>query len=250
MKNMSEEMIDFNKFKIEIYTNRETPITKNVNLFYIKDETIDELFVKVYYGEMEIGQGIVLDFYKEFVNIESNGQVFTQIKTFPFHGSAKEKYTHLGNQIYQLKYLKNPPVAQSKRELYINEFVDNINIYMPQLLEITPNLKLAYIPSSLLVPDDIAKELSRLNSLTLESIILKNSGIDSKNITTFEDGIKNSILKYSLNKKLLNFNSTNQYIIIDDVMGSGSSIATVLKKLYDMTQKTNYFFIVAKDVKR
>ncbi|WP_309498792.1 hypothetical protein [Sulfurovum sp.] len=244
-------MIDFTKFKIEIYTNRKTPIViDNQNLFYIKDDGIDELFVKIYYDGVEIGQGIVLDFYKEFINIESNGQASTQIKTFPFHGSTKDKYTNYGNKIYQLKYLKNPPISQTQRDIYINEFTNNINLYIPQLLELNQNLKLSYIPSSSLLPDDIAKQLSDISLLEVANIISKSSGFDSKNITNFEEGIKHSFVKYNIDEDFLRINPNVQFIIIDDVMGNGSSMATVLKKIYDKTQKLNYFFIVAKDVKR
>ena len=245
-------MIDFTKFKIEIHTNRETPIVENTNLFYVKDEAIDELFVKVFYENIEIGQGIVLDFYKEFLNIENNGGKITQIKTFPFHGTTKDKYTNYGNKIYKLKYLKNPPSkpSEDERNIYISEFANDINQYITQLLEISEDLKLAYISSASQVPDDIAKELENITSLEIANIVLKNSGIDSKSITTFQEGVANSILKYSIDESYLITNLDTRYIIIDDVMGNGSSIATVLKKLYDKTQKLNYFFIVAKDVRR
>jgi len=242
-------MLNFNKFKMEILTNRKTPIVDNTNLVYIKDETIDELFVKIYYDDIEIGQGVVLDFYKEFINIESeDNHVCTQIKTFPFHGATKEKYTNYGNKIYQIKYLKKPPISTPKRENYINEFTDEINQYISHLLEINENLEFTYIPSSSKLPDDIAKELSATSTLPLANIISKDDTIDSKSITTFQEGIKNSITKYSIDENNVNFGK--QYIIIDDVMGTGSSIATILKKLYDKTNKSNYFFIVAKDIKR
>ena len=45
-------------------------------------------------------------------------------------------------------------------------------------------------------------------------------------------------------------NRDAQYIIIDDVMGLGSSMLTALKVIYDITRKMNYFLIVVKDVKR
>lgn len=45
-------------------------------------------------------------------------------------------------------------------------------------------------------------------------------------------------------------NKKSQFLIVDDVFGNGSSIFTILKKLYDTTKMVNYFFIVVKDVKR
>lgn len=52
------------------------------------------------------------------------------------------------------------------------------------------------------------------------------------------------------NDKKIEENNKSQYLIIDDVFGNGSSIFTVLKKLYDTTHMLNYFLIVVKDVKR
>ncbi len=83
--------------------------------------------------------------------------------------------------------------------------------------------------------------------MEVANIIIKNGGQDSKSIETFKAGVENSSSKYTLNESLLSL--SNQYIIIDDVMGNGSSIATILKKLYDKTNKLNFFLIVAKDVK-
>ena len=45
-------------------------------------------------------------------------------------------------------------------------------------------------------------------------------------------------------------NADAQYIVIDDVMGNSSAILTVLKKLHEVNEKVNYFFIVVKDIKR
>ena len=100
-------MLDFRKFKVEIYTNKETPITDNTNLTYIEDETRDDLLVKIYYENTQIGLGVILDFYKEFENIEENGNIATKIKTFSSNGKTHESFTNYGQKIYKLKYLKS-----------------------------------------------------------------------------------------------------------------------------------------------
>jgi len=240
----------FDKFKIEIYTNRTTPIVQdNFALSYVYDKDIDELFAKIYFNGIEIGQGIILDFYKEFTNIETNGEMQTQIKTFPFHDRTKQRYTNFGNKIYQLKYLKNPPVPKQQRVSYISEFANAINHYLPSLKEINENLTISYIPSSTNTPDDIALALSEFSSLELANIITKNtqSIVDSKNITDFNVSMQYAQSKYILDKEA---NIDSNFIILDDVMGNGSSILTVMKKLHDLNHKINYFFIVVKDVKR
>lgn len=241
-------MIDFRKFKIEIYTNKETPITDNTNLTYIEDETRDDLLVKIYYENTQIGLGVILDFYKEFENIEENVNIVTKIKTFPSNGKTYESFTNYGQKIYKLKYLKSPPIKVEERKKYVNIFSNHMIDYVSQIVKQCKNIKLTYISSSSLVSDEIANKLKELSSLEVENIIIKNSGQDSKSIETFEAGLENSILKYTLNEDLLSLN--NQYIVIDDIMGNGSSIATILKKLYDKTNKLNFFLIVAKDVKR
>ena len=53
-------MIDFSKFKIEVHTNRITPVVQdNPALCYIHDRDTDELFVKLFYDDVEIAQGII-----------------------------------------------------------------------------------------------------------------------------------------------------------------------------------------------
>ncbi len=41
-----------------------------------------------------------------------------------------------------------------------------------------------------------------------------------------------------------------QYIIIDDVVGTGASLCEILYSLYTYNKKVNFFFIPVKDVKR
>ena len=246
-------MIDFSKFKIEVHTNRITPVVQdNPALCYIHDKDTDELFVKLFYNDVEIAQGIILDFYKEFTNIETNGIQETQIKTFPFHDRTKQKYTNFGNKIYQIKYLQNPPIPQQQRMHYIAEFTNAINHYLPSLKEINESLKITFVPSSTKTPDDIATSLSNLSSLDLANIISKNSQsvANSKNILDFNTSIQYAQKKYIVDTAYLESHKGTKYIVVDDVFGNESSILTVMKKLYDTTHMLNYFFIVVKDVKR
>lgn len=61
--------------------------------------------------------------------------------------------------------------------------------------------------------------------------------------------INSHILNYIQNKERKDDRLFVQ-VFYDDVFGNGSSIFTVLKKLYETTQMLNYFLIVVKDVKR
>jgi orotate phosphoribosyltransferase len=64
-------------------------------------------------------------------------------------------------------------------------------------------------------------------------------------MTTLEE---QSFDKYHLN--LNNLKSDDRFILIDDVVGTGTSLCETMAKLYEFNQKINYFFIVVKDVKR
>lgn len=51
----------------------------------------------------------------------------------------------------------------------------------------------------------------------------------SKEITDFDTAMEHAKSKYIFNEDLLNQNKEAQYLIVDDVMGNGSTIATILK---------------------
>ncbi len=152
-------MIDFTKFKIDIYTNKETHIIDNTNLSYIEKETIDDLFVKIYYDKIEIGRGVILDFYKEFENIGENGNIITKIKTFSSNGNIYERFTNYGQKIYKLKYLKSPPIKKEERKVFIKFFADEMNTYVKEIINKYKNIKLSYISSSSLIPDEILNQI-------------------------------------------------------------------------------------------
>lgn len=102
------------------------------------------------------------------------------------------------------------------------------------------------------IPDDITKNLSKISKKEIVKIVDKNplDAVDSKSITTFEDSIEHATTKYLFDDERLQQYSSSQYLIIDDVFGNGSTIFTVLKKLYDINHMLNYFLVVVKDVKR
>jgi len=161
------------------------------------------------------------------------------------------KNTHFGQMIYKIKNFKNPPIDDIERKQYIKEITAIFEAYIPSLEKKASNLKLSFIPSATKTPDDIAKRLHTLSNLELVKIIDKNTQdtIDSKNIQNFNDSMEHAKTKYILDKKYIAENKS-QFLIIDDVMGNGSSLSTILKNLYDMTDMLNYFLIVVKDVKR
>jgi hypothetical protein len=248
-------MNNISKIKIEIITKQNIPININnpvLNYIQDKDRKGDRLLVKVYYNNREIGRGVILDFYKQFEIIEDFGEPHTRVVSFDYHGTTKYKNTYLGNMVYRIKNFKNPPIDKDERKSYIEEFTAIFEAYLSSLEKKIDDLKLTYIPSSTKIPDEITYNLSKTFKKEILKIVDKNphDTVDSKSITTFEESLKHATTKYIFNDKKIKENNKSQYLIIDDVFGNGSSIFTVLKKLYDTTHMLNYFLIVVKDVKR
>ncbi|MCT7445520.1 hypothetical protein [Aliarcobacter cryaerophilus] len=248
-------MIELSKIRIEIISKNIVPVNiDNPVLTYNQDKNrkSDRLLVKVYYDDIEIGVGIILDFYKKFEIIEDFGEPQTKVISFEHKGNIKFTNTYLGNMIYRIKNFKNPKIDEEEREKYIQEITAVFNTYLPFLEEKAPNFKLSYIPSSSKIPDDICSNLSNLSKKEIIKIIDKNPNdtIDSKSITTFKDSLTHSNTKYIFDEEKIEQNKKSQFLIIDDVLGNGSSMFSILKKLYDTTKMVNYFFIVVKDVKR
>lgn len=248
-------MIDISKIKIEIITKQNIPVNINnpvLNYTQDKNRKGDRLLAKVYYNSVEIGRGIILDFYKQFEIIEDFGEPHTRVISFDYQGSTKYKNTYLGNMIYRIKNFKNPPIKEDEKEKYIQEFTAIFETYLSSLEDKVSDLKLTYIPSSSKVPDNIVSSLSKLSKKEIVKIVDKNphDRVDSKSITSFEESLKHATSKYIFDDKKIEENNKSQYLIVDDVFGNGSSIFTVLKKLYDTTNMLNYFLIVVKDVKR
>lgn len=240
---------DFKKFKIVITTKQHVPVhPKNPYLTYQQDETRKgkRLSVKVLYDGIEIGRGVILDFYKQFEIIEDFGALHV-------HTSRS---TILGDRIYKLKYFKNPPISLQKKEMFISGFVESFAPYIEQLKKKTVddgcNCYITYIPSSTKTPDLIAESLCSNTSVELANIISKNpdDSQDSKNIDEYFLSMEHAQKKYVFDTEFIGAHVDAQYIIVDDVMGLGSSILTSLKAIYDITGKMNYFLIVVKDVKR
>jgi len=247
MKMMNKK--NFKKFRIEITTRQHVPLhPKNPYLHYIQDGSRkgNRLKVRVFYDDVEIGHGIILDFYKQFEIIEDFGASHIHIG----------RSTVLGNQIYRLKYFKNPPLSKEMQKSYIDGFVDSFSPYIEQLKKKTKknacNCFLTYIPSSTKTPDRIAKKLAKETNIPLVNIVSKdlNDRTDSKNIEEYIESMQHAQKKYLYDKDFIANNADAQYIIIDDVMGLGSSILTTLKTINNITGKINYFLIVVKDVKR
>ena len=78
-------MIELSKIKIEIISKNIVPVNiDNPILTYKQDKNrqSDRLLVKVYYDDIEIGVGIILDFYKQFEIIEDFGEPQTRVISF------------------------------------------------------------------------------------------------------------------------------------------------------------------------
>lgn len=217
-----------------------------------RDRKSDRLFVRIFYDGIKIGKDIILDFYKQFENIEDFGEPQTRVISFEYNGSTKYKNTYFGEIIYKIKNFKNPPIDEVEKGIYLEEITSVFNTYLASIKNESNSLKLTYIPSSSKVPEYISNNLSELGEIEILKVIDKNPNhtLDSKNILTFQDSLEHAQNKYIFDEQKIRKNDKSQFIIIDDVFGNGSTIFTVLKKLYDITQMTNYFFIVVKDVKR
>ena len=95
----------------------------------------------------------------------------------------------------------------------------------------------------------LSKQLLR-SGTSIGANINESQEAQSKNILDFNTSIQYAQKKYIVDTAYLESHKGIKYIVIDDVFGNGSSMLTVMKKLYDTTHMLNYFFIVVKDVKR
>lgn len=235
-------------FKIIIKAKKVPVNINNEIIEYIQDTKIqnNHLQCEVFFQNTLIAQGIILDFYKEFEVLQDfNQNPFTHILTFEYNDREYQKYTYFGKKLYEMKYLKSPPIQQVTRESYIDEIISHFNGYIKYLKENYNDLKITFIPSSSQIPDEIATKLSAINSIPLKTIISKNTQISSKSMTNLSTQQFN---KYSIDLSQSNDNDT--FILIDDVMGTTASICETMYKLYNFNKKVNFFFIPVKDVKR
>jgi len=235
-------------FKIIIKAKKVPVNIDNEIIEYTQDISMqnNHLYCEIFFKKVIIAKGIILDFYKEFEILENfNKILFTHILTFEYNGREYQSYTNFGKTIYEMKYLNNPPIENSIRESYINEIISHFNGYINSLKENYSNLNITYIPSQSKIPDDISSKLSKINTIPLKANISKNSLVSSKSITNLSTQKLN---KYSVD---LSQSSTNDnFILIDDVMGTSASLCETMYKLYDFNKKVNFFFIPVKDVKR
>jgi len=234
-------------FKISIKAKKVPVNIDNKIINYTQDISMknNHLFCEIFFKETLIAQGIILDFYKEFEILDFNQQTFTQIKTFEWNDTTYTKNTYYGQKIFQIKNFKNPPIDDNVKESYINEIVSVFNGYIEYLKKDIQNLNITYIPSSSKIPEDITDKLSKINKVPLKDIIKKNHLFQSKSMT---DLSTQSLNKYTTNLSYLD--ALNQYIVIDDVVGTGASLCEILYNLYNFNKKVNFFFIPVKDVKR
>lgn len=245
--NMNKE--DFKKFKIKIKYKNDVPIyPKNPYIEYEKLPTItkDTLYTEIFYDDVKIGIGMILDFYKKFEIRESD---WGNLYTYPL------TRTELGNKIYKIKFYKEPSISDVLKNQYINSFVELFEEPLKTLKRkmegSDQSLCITYIPSSTETPNLLASKLSEELDIQLETLISKNDGLeDSKSIEEYFESMEHSLKKYNFNKTFIEQNKTLRYLVVDDVFGLGSSMLTTMKTFYDITQKINFFFAVVKDTKR
>jgi hypothetical protein len=235
-------------FKISIKAKKVPVNIDNKIINYTQDVTMqnNHLFCEIFFKEILIAQGIILDFYKEFEILEGfNKTLFTHILTFEYNGREHQSYTRFGKTIYEMKYLNNPVIEKKIRESYIDNIISHFNGYINDLKENYTNLNITYIPSQSKIPDEISSKLSQINKIPLKANISKNSLIQSKTITSLST---QRLDKYTID--LSQSNIDDNFILIDDVMGTSASLCETMYKLYNFNKKINFFFIPVKDVKR
>ncbi|ONN27463.1 hypothetical protein XJ44_03910 [Thermosipho affectus] len=217
-----------NEYEIKIITKNNVPVNvDNPILKYEKDKNRKNNFLRVEIkkGIYKIGIGIILDFYNKFTITSSQ---YTHVM---------EK-TNIGKKVYKLKYYKNPPLDKNIREKYIKEFSETFKNFIKKSKK--QNLVITYVPSSSVIPKEIALMLGNLTNTNVEEIItINNNDVTMKDSKDIEQAIKNAKKKYKINSNLVDKNTC--YIIIDDIMGTGASIITILEKLYEITGKYNVF---------
>ncbi len=233
-------MLNYQNFKL-IIKAKKVPIVSNPIISYIEDKNNNHLYCEIYWKNILIAKGIILDFYKEFENIED----FTYVSTFEWQGQIYTKNTYFGQKIFEIKNFTNPPLDEQKRKSYLSEMVNNFTPYIESLINHSINPIISYVPSHSKIPENIAYQLANDNNLQIVNIIQKNSSFQSKNLTAIDT---QSFDKYIVN--LQGISKNNTFVIIDDVVGTGATFCEVMYKLYEFNQKINYFLAVVKDVKR
>lgn len=233
------------KFRFVIETKK-VPFVSNPLIEYTENSDRNRLYCEIYYDNVLISKGIILDFYKEFENMEDFfGNVSTHILTFEWNGKVYTKNTYFGQIVFEIKNYKSPSLDIKTKEKYINEIVAVFDGYVKSLLRNNVNLVLGFVPSSTKLPDEIANKLAKINNILLNNFIFKSSNILSKNLIAFDE---QSFDKYSIDFK--NIENSSQFLIIDDVVGTGATYCELMYKLYNFNKKMNYFLAIVKDVKR
>ena len=235
-------------FKIIIKAKKVPVNIDNEIIEYVRDTTLQNshLHCEIFFQDILIAQGIILDFYKKFEILEGFNKVpFTHILTFEYNGREHQSYTKFGKTIYEMKYLNDPPIKNTIRESYINTIISHFNGYINSLKENYTNLNITYIPSQSKIPDDISSKLAEINTIPLKANISKNSSVSSKSITNLSTQDFNN---YSVD--LSQSNTNDIFILIDDVIGTSASLCETMYKLYAFNKKVNFFFVPVKDVKR
>jgi len=206
---------NYKSFKL-IIKAKKIPIVSNPIIKYIeeKDRKSNHLYCEIYNDTILISKGIILDFYKEFENIEDFfGNAVTHISQFEWQEELYTKNTYFGQKIFEIKNFINPPINKGKRKSYLSEMINAFNPYIESLIKHNIIPTISYVPSSSTIPDDIAQQLSILNKLKIAHIIQKNSNIQSKVLTT--------INSQNFNKYIVNFqdiDKNNTFVIIDELI--------------------------------
>ncbi|SFP89334.1 hypothetical protein [Hydrogenimonas thermophila] len=131
-----------------------------------KNRKTSNLYCEIYYNNILISKGIVLDFYKEFENIvDFFGNISTHILTFEWQDKLYTKNTYFGQKIFEIKNFINPPLDLKKRKNYLDEITSIFDFYVKNLIQNSITPIVSYIPSSSKIPDDIAYQIANILSI-------------------------------------------------------------------------------------
>ena len=188
---------------------------------------INYLYVYFSYGKTLLANGFIVDFYSN-----------------PNDGSK----TQLGTLINQIKYKIGCPTKQ-EIEYLSGIFIEALNRVIKSAnkndIIITPIL------SSKKISNELADKLANKFGLTYANCIYKNDNLpQSKSTNSFSDGLVNSRAKYDFDNDFIVSHKNQIFIIVDDIFGSGASLAVILQKFYELTGHKNNFFCIAKDIGR
>ena len=218
----------------------------NDNLVYSRRTT--EVFskilnVQIKNGETVIGNGIVLDFYKNFKNKPETNE------TYAFYNIPKDKmYTPYGLYVNNIKY-GNSDLNDEEKDSTFESIVKKIVSKGVLSTAEEDDIYITSIPSSAEIPQNLVLKIQETKDVKSDQIISINK-LESEPAKNNDETNYDNKIAFLDKKYIINNIKDKQYIIIDDVFGTGFSMAHICNKIYNEHKITPFFYCICKDVKR